>query len=210
MRLVLLIHGINTGRTDPSWPYWFKGYLHSHYEGIVTHVEHYKAGPRPLRNVFWKNKKEAQILGDRLRLLHSQANYDRIDVVGHSNGCDIADELMKRADALPLDSAVLISGACKSDPAKTNFSRLPGQAYAYYGTRDKLIKFTGWFPGLYGGLGATGWRRNDLNVGPHLIDDRGQRAEPWVSRRWDYGHSDPWKAANRERTFACIAKDLQF
>jgi pimeloyl-ACP methyl ester carboxylesterase len=222
--LILLIHGINTGRTSPSWPKHFTGWSAGH-PGLATEAIYYEAGPFPLTNHLWKNPRLARDLVSRLETRYRYDGPRRLHLVAHSNGAAIAMQTMRRLAAIGqrVETAILTGAAIHSDVEKSGLHDLIsagwlGRAIAYSSPDDGVTRRSlEWIPGGYGALGSRGFRRRGTETGLR-VEGRQPLAEgaPWGAdrhryvTRWfeDFSHGQYFAETEREATFACLLGDM--
>ena len=115
----------------------------------------------------------------------------KIVCVGHSNGCDVILDGLKRADWPKVEAIHLVCGACEADFQKNLLNRAleynrVGKVLVYCGEKDWALPLAnttaGWLLG-YGVLGLRGALR---------VDDR---VKDRVGQMWwpHYGHSTCWE-----------------
>lgn len=117
--LIVLIHGIRTRRTSPSWPKHFTGWV-SGLPQLQTEAIYYEAGPLPIWNNLVKNPRLARELVSRIETQRLYQHGQRIHLVAHSNGGVIALATMRRlADmGIPVATCILTGAAVESDVEK--------------------------------------------------------------------------------------------
>lgn len=228
LTLFVAIHGILTGRSNPTWPERFEEWAASALPDVTVLADHYKAGPFPIWNNFWKNPRLADGVVELVENYLDQAESpDDIDVhfVGHSNGCDVirraALRLLKRG--YRVKSVLLFSAPLANTVKGLGFEPhledgTLGRLVAYAASDDQVLAPTlDWKNPLtvvqnlvrwpYGNLGRLG-----LQDGEEWLTRNG----PDVSRRSvtrffpGWGHGDFFPLSNPGRMagmFETIARD---
>lgn len=220
MAHVHLIHGINEGLTDPSWPWDFVG--HSLNKGISAffQTEHYWAGPTPIWNHLITNPKYGKALAKR-EILFQQRNLSPIYIAAHSNGTNIAMHMIRELAkvGIGIEKFLLFGSTIHSDVEKSGLTELPvGQCIAYCSPKDNVAKYLQSTPKFYGSLGAKGFERNGKPTGTKTkgftpLKDLtwGDERHKYVTRWFpDFGHSDWFAKSVSDLTFNCILEDFGF
>lgn len=88
--VVVAIHGILTGRSNPTWPERLEQYLTTHRPDTVVLTDQYEAGPFPRLNWFLGNPKRGRATTALVRDWIATGTVRSLSFVAHSNGCDIA------------------------------------------------------------------------------------------------------------------------
>jgi pimeloyl-ACP methyl ester carboxylesterase len=222
--LILLIHGILTGRTSQSWPKHFTGYT-GPLPGVVTDAIYYETGPFPIWNNVVKNPRLARELVSRIEARHHYDAGQKIHIVAHSNGGVIAMHTMRRLAALGIrtETAILTGAAINSDVDRSGLSTLIadgwlGRAIAYSSPDDAVTRGSlEWVPGFYGALGSKGFRRAGKAIGLQVIGRQplsqgvewGSDRHKFITRTFpSWGHGEYFDADEIEATFACMLDDL--
>ncbi len=216
---ILAIHGINTGLTNPSWPWHFAAFVDR--VGLAAHVEteHYKAGPWPRLNKFIVNPPVAKALANRVLLRREILGPAPVHLLAHSNGGVVALSVVKRLaeGGVPVETLVLVGSAIDSDVRKTGLAGLVAdgrlnKAVALCSPDDRVIRHLQRFPGAYGSLGARGFTREGERTGAQ-VEGYGE-APPFAefSTRWfgGFGHSDYFTPAWATATYSTALRDMGF
>ena len=121
---------------------------------------------------------------------YSRAGWNII-CVGHSNGCDVILDGLKRAKWPRVESVHLVCGACEADFSRNGLnlalaSKDVGRAYVYCAEKDWALPLAHTLPGKILGYGTLG-----LHGALHIADD----VKDQVGQLWwrDYGHSTCWE-----------------
>jgi pimeloyl-ACP methyl ester carboxylesterase len=227
--LVVAIHGIMTGQTDPSWPDRLDAWLSDANTRVLK--KEYAAGPFPRWNCLVKNRRLAAGLANEIRLILEsrkapEANSPAVWFVAHSNGALIALAAARTmiAEGRDVAGCILIGAACDSDVRKTGvldwiLSGRLGMAIAYCSPEDRALPGKGARGGRllsmiysaltwpYGSLGRTGWTldggRTPRYMSGALIGER------IVTRWFAGGHSGCLAPERIEHTFRQIKGDMQ-
>lgn len=206
-RVLVAYHGILTGLTDASWPEKFQSWLISRSEKIpIMLIEQYYAAPLPWVNWF-KNRKHGKALAKWVEQLYREnPNVVGIDMVGHSNGCCILLDAIKRLDkkGIPVDRVVFIGAAIDERPSQNGLWEVASfgqllKAVAYWSPVDKVIGLPWILKWPYGSLGRKGWRF-----------PRGEGRHPAFQGREfpTMGHTGYFDPQQIYQTFRIIAEDL--
>ena len=114
----------------------------------------------------------------------------RIICVGHSNGCDVILDGLKRADWPHVEAVHLVCGACEADFSKNglNYALHFGHiqtVYVYNAQKDWALPLAHTLPGKILGYGTLG-----LDGALHIADG----VKDQVGQLWwkNYGHSTCW------------------
>ncbi|MCC7518532.1 MAG: hypothetical protein IT578_05040 [Verrucomicrobiae bacterium] len=210
--ILVAIHGILARETIVSWPDLFFGWLLKRDPTVHLDKKEYIAGPFPAWNVWAKNYWLAYGLVSELEVWTKAGN--RIAIVAHSNGCDIA---LKAARILArrgvsIEAMVLIGGAAEPDVKKNGVfalwhtSRLK-RALAYSSTGDLLTKSPLIWP--WGRLGNTGWQFQGKPYGTALKPCAAAGTCEFGTRWFSpFGHCDYFHEDHREQVFERIYQDL--
>jgi hypothetical protein len=153
--LVIAIHGILTGQTNPSWPDRFDAWMAGRDPEVKVVKKEYGAGPFPRWNCWVKDPRLARALANEIELFaqnrrvsHSsgQTVLPPIWLVAHSNGAVIAllvtEELVSRGRRV--GGLLLTGAACEADVVRngvwtwTTTGRL-GAALAYASEEDAVV-----------------------------------------------------------------------
>ena len=126
----------------------------------------------------------------------------KIICVGHSNGCDVILDGLKRAEWPRVEEIHLLSGACEADfkrnglNAAISFAHV-GKVFVYNAQHDWALPLAHTLPGKILGYGTLG-----LDGALHIADDVKDR----VDQTWwqHYGHSTCWEPHN----FALTMQDI--
>ncbi len=182
LTLVVAVHGILTGRSNPTWPERFEQWVASRMCGVTVLTDHYTAGPFPWWNVWWKNRRAALALDAVVENYIDGLPPGDVTVhfVGHSNGCDIirrsSIRLMRRGYRVA--SVLLFSAPCAPSVARMGF-----QPYVDDGSLDRLVVYAA----------------DDDDVLPPKWD----RRNPWTIFRnvvqWPYGNAGRYGLTDGEQ-----------
>ncbi len=221
--LIVLIHGIRTRRTSPSWPKHFTGWV-AGLPQVRTEAIYYEAGPLPIWNNVFKNPRLARELVSRIETQRLYQHGQRIHLVAHSNGGVIALATMRRLAHLgiPVATCILTGAAVESDVEKSGLADLIGgghlgRAIAYSSPDDGVIRRElEWIPGFYGSLGSKGFHRWGEPTGLRIegYQPIGE-AQEWGAEKFRYitrwfpgfGHGDYFSDAERRHCFECLLED---
>jgi hypothetical protein len=114
----------------------------------------------------------------------------QIVCVGHSNGCDVILDGLKRAGYLRVEAVHLVCGACEADFSQNGLNHALsfghiGKVYVYNALKDWALPLAHTLPGKILGYGTLG-----LDGALHIAEDVKDRVgQLW----WDsYGHSTCW------------------
>lgn len=88
--VVVAIHGIMTGRSNPTWPERLETHLATGRPDTVILTDQYEAGPFPLLNWFFCNPKRGRATAALIDEWIASGTVRSLSFVAHSNGCDIA------------------------------------------------------------------------------------------------------------------------
>lgn len=146
---------------------------------------------------------------DRVKNLQKIAknyNGDRVVLVGHSNGCDIIERVVRKGTP-KIHELHLIAAASQADFKKNGYNRalkngLIENIYIYMSPIDEALEkarlstqLFGWMGLGYGYMGLTG----PLNVDPSI------KHKVFVYK-YDFGHSDWFSRKNFESTMRAISR----
>lgn len=216
---ILAIHGINTGLTNPAWPWRFAAFVAK--AGIEAHVEteHYKAGPFPRWNQYIVNPPVAKALANRVLMRREILGRAPVHILAHSNGSVVALSVARRLAkaGVPVETLVLVAGAIHSDIAKSGLQalsdgRMLNRSVAFCSSSDAVVKYLQSLPGAYGSLGARGFEMEGRRVGFQI---QGYAESPpfadFVVRRFDgFAHSEYVTPAWEQATYATALRDMGF
>lgn len=210
MRLLVAYHGIRTGLTNPNWTYRLQDWLiRNAVRAPVMITDHYKARPLPWVNWF-KNRAHGKALANRVEMLAKrQDKWLPIDMVAHSNGCNIVLNALERlADrGVIVNRVIFIAGAIDNNPLQNGLMDLAiggylSRAEAWWSRSDKIIGMPSVVKWPYGDLGHTGWVNDAGNPLPAA-----HPVFPGVERP-GYGHCGWFAPEHIESTFEEIATAL--
>jgi pimeloyl-ACP methyl ester carboxylesterase len=232
LNLIVAVHGILTGRGDPTWPERLERWAASHWPGVAVLTDQYDSGPFPVWNCFLRNPRAAKALSRVVENWVDQGESDgqkvRVHLVAHSNGCDIVRRLAIRlmSRGYRVESVLLFSGAVQNSAAKMGLSpflsvgRL-GRLVVYSADGDRVLAPSPdwsrpWTVALscarwpYGNAGRVGI--SDANL---VLDGMGgsipDGAPISVNRRfpgWEHGDFFPALFPGRmNAVFAMIGRD---
>lgn len=217
---IIAINGILTRATQDSWPKHAIPWLEARFR-CTGDAHYYRTGAIPFWNLWVTNPHVARVLASSLasRLAEIESS---VHIVAHSNGCNIAVELMRqlRKRGIAVDTAVLIGAAIHSDVRRGGLGDLIAEgwlrrAVAYCSPDDAVIRPLQAVPGGYGGLGARGFEREGSATGLRVLryqalgQEWGEDKYRYVTRMFPaYGHSDYFIAEHAGETWACLAGDM--
>ena len=158
--IVIAIHGILTGQTEPSWPDKLDAWLFRRDPQIKVLKKEYTAGPFPRLNCWLKNPRLAEAVANEVLLLAAtqleQSSppgtgspgqpFPPIWLIAHSNGAHIALLITKKliARGCWIGGIILTGAACEAD-VECN-AVLPwllanhlGVALAYCSAEDQVL-----------------------------------------------------------------------
>jgi hypothetical protein len=159
-------------------------FTHTHTENRAEAFEYFTT---PLTRPF----KEDQRTKHFARALHEYGRAGwQIVCVGHSNGCDVILDGLKRAQYPRVEAVHLVCGACEADFAANGLNyaltfRRIGRVCVYNAERDWALPLAHTLPGRLLGYGTLGLH-GALHVAEAVKDAVGQ----WWWK--DYGHSTCW------------------
>jgi hypothetical protein len=212
--LIVLIHGILTRTTDPSWPDRFSAYLHQRVAGhLQVEKRDYFAGPLPIWNHFVRNPRIAKGLAKEIALYVNDVRYPewpdlndtwRIYFAAHSNGCPIAlrTALELARMGIPTEAMVLTASVTDPDVRRSGVldmvrSGVLRRAVLYASDSDLPLRLPLKWP--YRDAGRRGWTMAELPFSAPGV----------ITRRFDgYGHGGYFARENRMHTFAMIRQDF--
>lgn len=225
--IVVAIHGIMTGRSEPTWPERLEIRLAQTQPQARVLTDHYNAGPTPRLNWFLFNPMQGDSIADWVAHWHTQTPDARVFFVAHSNGCDIARRAMIELDrqhSIKTQTAVLVSAPLPETTKGIGLRPLLDNGslqrlICYVGSRDSVLgaaptisrpwrylgRIARW---PYGNLGQQGLRDADET----LEGNAGTPTAKAVNRVFaDWGHCDFFPLGNTDRiaeTFGTIERDL--
>lgn len=194
--IVIAIHGILTGQTEPSWPDKLDAWLFRCDPQIKLLKKEYAAGPFPRMNCWLKNPRLAQAVANEVLLLAANQweqsstpgagtpgqPFPPIWLIAHSNGAHIALLITKKliARGCWIGGIILTGAACVADVEHN--SVLPwllatqlGVALAYCSAEDQVLPW-----------GNTPTRIGADSGGPQNFAVRCCR-RAWSLLAWPYG-----------------------
>jgi hypothetical protein len=221
--IIVAIHGILSGQTDPSWPDHFDAWVHRRGPAGSARVlkKEYVAGPFPRWNHLVLNPRLAAGLANELILLAGNSS-EPIWFLAHSNGANIALLTAGRliARGTQVAGLLLTGAACPADIERNRVRRwLAGgqlrRAIAFCSREDRVLP--GVRPGAgvlsrcasllwsglawpYGALGRTGW----ILDGQPVADP----SDRLVVRWYPGGHCRYFAPPQREATFSDVWKEV--
>ena len=142
-------------------------------------------------------RRRAQKLLKKLYWYADEYAYERIVLVGHSNGCDVISDALKKLipTAISIDSVHLIAPACHSDFIKNGFNRWVGTKFhVYIGEKDKALWLANLKPARWLGYGALG------KLGPQNVSEG---IDVTVTRK-SFGHSGWFEGLDWDDTMDTI------
>lgn len=220
-RIIVAIHGILTGQTDPSWPDQLDAWMFHHAPDLKVLKKEYAAGPFPRWNCLVRNPRLARSLANELELLEANRTPSRLTevwLVAHSNGAVIALEtarlLIRRGCVVT--GLILTGAACGPDIARTSLlawtqADLLRRAIAYCSPDDRVLAgpfrplhpLWSWLIHPYGDLGRTGWQLHGRPIPPE---------DPLTHQfltRWHSGGHSAWFAPGQiQQTFELFLSDI--
>ena len=194
--IVVAIHGILTGQTQPSWPDQLDAWLFRRDPQIKLLKKEYAAGPFPRMNCWLKNPRLAQGVANEVMLLAAtqleQSSppdpnspgrpFPPIWLIAHSNGAHIALLITKKlmARGCWIGGIILTGAACEADVERNGV--LPwlqanqlGTAIAYCSAEDQVLP--------WGNTTAP----NDADSGGHQNLAVRLYRRAWSLLAWPYG-----------------------
>jgi pimeloyl-ACP methyl ester carboxylesterase len=219
---IILINGIRTPTDHDSWPKRLGPYLESRYR-CTTEAYYYRTGPIAPWNIWVVNPRIAKVLASSIESRMNEIGIHPLYIVAHSNGTNIAIALAKELARreIRVETLILIGSALHSDTETSGLDALIGagqvrRTVAYCSPDDLVVRRLQIVPGFYGSLGSRGFERAGKKIGLQVVAYQALGAE-WGTDRWRYvtrwfntfGHSQYFAAESREKTFRCIAQDLQ-
>lgn len=217
MKRCHLIHGINEGLTNPSWPWELTSYSLEKNINVIFQSEHYWASAMPVWNHFITNPKYGKALTKR-EILFQERQKSPIYIVAHSNGTNIGMHMIRNLakEGFEIEKFILIGSTVEADVEKSGLADLPiKQCIAYCSPKDVVAKYLNKVPKFYGSLGAQGFYRNGKQTGVRLKEfspipnEWGNEKQKFVTRWFpDFGHSFYFDKKVSDLTFECILKDL--
>jgi pimeloyl-ACP methyl ester carboxylesterase len=226
-----LIHGINTRKTPPAWPWVYRAWLTRNHPVVSATAQHYVAGPVPPWNIWVTNPREADTLAHYVRLVAPNATDEPAEaanfkhsIVAHSNGACIAVLLAQKlaAQGIRTHKLILVGAAIHSDVERSGLEDLLARGFldqviCYCTPDDKVVRRLQLVPGFYGSLGSRGFERNGQPHGLRLQgyetpanSDFSYSKSKYITRWFPHwAHSQWWVVYNEEDTFRCISNDLR-
>lgn len=184
--IYLFVNGIATWPGNfTNWNKRAVTFTHTRTESRAEAFEYFTT---PLTRPFKEDQRAkhfARALND-----YSKAGW-KIFCVGHSNGCDVVLDGLKRAGWPRVEAVHLVCGACEADFARNGlnyalaFQRL-GRAYVYCAGKDLALPLAHTLPGRLLGYGTLGLH-GAIHIAESVKDSVGQL---WWK---DYGHSTCWE-----------------
>lgn len=109
-------------------------------------------------------RKQQDVIDALYECLKDRGTYERLVLVGHSNGCVVLTELLKQHGDILCHHLHLIAGACEASFEKNGLntgieSGQIGRVTIYHSHADRALKlawYTRWIPFL--GYGSLGWK----------------------------------------------------
>lgn len=158
--IIVAIHGILTGQTNPSWPDRFDAWMFHRDPTVKVLKKEYAAGPFPRWNCFIKDPRLAESIANEVELLiktaaqpnsagsHAATEYFPPPTwfLAHSNGAVIALLTVQRLVARGhwVAGVILTGAACEADLARNGVlaalrSGRLGAAIAYCSADDQVL-----------------------------------------------------------------------
>lgn len=194
--IVIAIHGILTGQTEPSWPDKLDAWLFRRDPQIKLLKKEYAAGPFPRMNCWVKNPRLAQAVANEVLLLAANQSpqcitpgettpgqpFPPIWLIAHSNGAHIALLITKMliARGCWIGGIILTGAACEADVERNTVlawlrANQLGAAFAYCSAEDRVLPW-----------GNTLTRNSTDAGGPPNFAVR-LRHRAWSLLAWPYG-----------------------
>ena len=213
-----LIHGINEGLTDPSWPWDFIGHSLNRGVSALFQPEHYWSTAMPIWNHLVVNPKYGKALAKR-ELLFQAKHPSPIYIAAHSNGTNIAAHMIRNLakEGFEIEKFLLFGSTIHSDVEESGLADLPvKQCIAYCSPKDIVAKHLQKTPKFYGSLGAQGFQRDGKPTGikikeftPLANGEWGNEKQKFVTRWFpDFGHSYYFDDKISDLTFDCMLADF--
>lgn len=158
--IVIAIHGILTGQTEPSWPDKLDAWMFRRNREIKVLKKEYAAGPFPRLNCWLKNPRLAEAVANEVLLLAAtqleQSSpsgagspgqpFPPIWLIAHSNGAHIALLITKKlmARGCWIGGIILTGAACEADVERNGvltwiLDDQLGVALAYCSAEDQVL-----------------------------------------------------------------------
>lgn len=196
--LYIFVNGILTNPEDiQGWTDRAEIWIDTHTPDKATKME-YRSGA--LTRMWYQNERI-----NNLKKLCRSYNADKVVLVGHSNGCDIIQKMIKKSN-IKIHEAHLIAGASEHDFKKNGLSKALksgqlGKVFIYVSPIDEALKRAKWTRGLLKYIGL-GYGYLGL-VGPDNVDiDISNRVVLYIE---SFSHSQWFSKKNFEHTMQCIA-----
>lgn len=213
--VLVLIHGILSGMTAPSWVDRFEQWLWKSSAQFEVIKRHYAAGPFPMWNVWVKNWWIAARLADDLES-YAQDGAE-LHFVTHSNGADIALKVIRilATRGYKTTTAIFVGAAISVDIGKNRLYELHQSAmlercFAYCSREDLALRWRVTWP--YGHLGRLGFRFGGVDDGYwnlRVAREQDERGGGFFTRWFPgYGHTGYWSPEHELSTFQQIRDDL--
>lgn len=197
----LLVNGINThpGRSK-NWNGRAVTWVHINTPHKAEKIEYFCG---PIGRAFGQKNRVKKLY----RTLSYYAGWN-IVLVGHSNGCAVILEMLKKYCDFPYIKQIhLVAGACNADFNKNGLNKLLidkriGKVNVYVAGKDDMLKLARTWIGKLLGYGDLGYH------GPWNLDEQVENKvdvfwkNPWIN----YDHSTCWENKNFDKTMNYFIK----
>ena len=176
-------------------------------------TDQYFSLPLPWLNWFG-NRRKGKALANQIQLFAANlaagglGDPPRIDLIGHSNGCCIIVDAVRRLAkrGVRVDTVVLIGAAVNASPERTGLlglvrSGMLRQAIAWWSPQDGVVGMPAPLRWPYGNLGRTGWAIEGMEAWETVAF--------WNTKFPRHGHNGYWKPENIEESFELLAQELE-
>lgn len=197
--IYILVNGICTNPEDvEAWTDRAEAWLDEHTKAKATKME-YKAGVLTRR--WYQNERV-----ENLQKICKRYLGDKIILVGHSNGCDIIERMLKKGLTGKIQEIHLIAAASEHDFVKNGYnnalkSERVGKIVVYTSPIDKALQKAKWSSSMFGWLGL-GYGYLGL-VGPLNVDPSAK--DRVVVYNEEMSHSQWFSKKFFERTMKTIS-----
>lgn len=193
-RVYIYVNGIMTWPGDSkNWNERATTWTHLYTDARAEKLEYFSLPT--LSRMIWQR--------DRMKKLATKMTFYQscgwlVNLVGHSNGCDVIIDALRYMEWPKVGEVHLFSAACSADFEKLGVTQAQKrgqieQVYCYCSGSDKALWLAGKLGGVfgYGTLGLTGPKNHDED-------------STSVIRRGEFGHSDWFEDATFEETMRTI------